>query len=210
MELWKEKAKWLPGANSVREVILAAPEAIAKKLGIRVVRAPSIAGGDEIAGYLDRKDRRIEISVGFPYLSQRFTFGHELGHWALHTGNDYFRDRAISAPGTGARPYFELEADVFAAELLMPKKHLIGVFEEIFGEPIDGAIPNRALADGVSAGRERSWNPMELASTSPFDRAMAIGRAGFYRGRHFVPLTEYFKVSQTAMAIRLLETELVA
>jgi Zn-dependent peptidase ImmA (M78 family) len=50
----------------------------------------------------------IELNADRSLTSQRFTVGHELGHWKMvHTG-------------CGTDPKQEREANVFAAELLMP------------------------------------------------------------------------------------------
>lgn len=212
LELWKRHKALLPATTSTRDVLVAAPELIARDiLGIQVVKAPSINGSAVLAGTLDRQNRKIELSTQFSFQSQRFTFAHELGHWVLHTGNEYFRDRSLSAPESSTqRPYYEIEADVFASELLMPRRHLLAVFEELFGAPIDGRSPSQALADAVSLGKQRAWHPTELSKAPPIERARAIAKAGFYKGRHFTPLAEYFQVSQTAMGIQLLDCGLLS
>ncbi|GDL91046.1 hypothetical protein BvCmsKSP035_02636 [Escherichia coli] len=53
---------------------------------------------------------------------QRFTVAHELGHHVLgHTQDgEYHRDN-VGNYSTGARDYREVEANKFAAELLMPE-----------------------------------------------------------------------------------------
>jgi Zn-dependent peptidase ImmA (M78 family) len=190
---------------------LAAPEIIAAEiLRFRVEKQPAIPGGDEIAGYLDRRSRAISISTRFSPASQRFTFAHELGHCVLHTGNDYFRDRSLSSPDRcGEKPYYEIEADTFAAELLMPRKYLSGLFTEIFGEPLNSSIPSQALAEAVSNGKKFRWSPQALASADLLDRAIAVTKAGFFKGTHFMPLADHFQVSPTAIAIQLLDVGLV-
>jgi hypothetical protein len=50
----------------------------------------------------------------------RFTAAHELGHWSLHTGAKIFA-RTSNDKGLPAFRSSEWQADMFAAELLMPR-----------------------------------------------------------------------------------------
>lgn len=117
----------------------------------------------------------------------------------------------MNAPGEGEREYFETEADVFAAEFLMPRRYLHQVFCEMFGGPIDGRAPHIELAAAVSAGKtqHQRWTPESLADATPIDRAAAVATAHTFTGRFFSSLTEQFGVSRKAMAIQLLQTGLV-
>src|SRR5205809_90441 len=84
-EVWKGHGPRVQEITA-RQLMLAAPELIAKKiLGFRVEKSPAIPGGPEIAGFLDRHSRTIAVSTRFSFPSQRFTFAHELGHAFLHT-----------------------------------------------------------------------------------------------------------------------------
>jgi Zn-dependent peptidase ImmA (M78 family) len=81
-------------------------EAIAAREGIRVVHAD--LGALEGRMRQDDDGWLIEINSDRSQTSQRFSIGHELGHWKMgHQGC-----------GTDAKQ--EREANVFAAELLMP------------------------------------------------------------------------------------------
>jgi Zn-dependent peptidase ImmA (M78 family) len=81
----------------------------------------------------------IGVNQGHPKNRQRFTIAHELGHWELHkhagsvfidTTSVFYRDQA-SSDGSKTQ---EIEANRFAAALLMPHKAL----EEAVGwQPVD-------------------------------------------------------------------------
>ncbi|HVX32926.1 MAG TPA: ImmA/IrrE family metallo-endopeptidase [Solirubrobacterales bacterium] len=75
---------------------------------------------------------------------RRFTICHELGHWELHrTGQQTLFCRAgfvdpgdeLSAP-EATRPPAEVEADVFAAALLMPR-HLLAPARDVCGGDVE-------------------------------------------------------------------------
>ncbi len=77
----------------------------------------------ECSGLLIPAERRVVLRAGEPRSRQRFTLAHELGHWVCqvkegHQAPMYCRDRDV-APG--ANRLLEREANVFAAELLMPE-----------------------------------------------------------------------------------------
>src|SRR5262245_23994360 len=78
----------------------------------------------EIAGLVDRSQRRIVVAQKFRIEWRRFTTAHEIGHWVLHPGLIHHRDRPLEGGerANRSRPRQEQEADLFAAELLMPSK----------------------------------------------------------------------------------------
>lgn len=100
--------------------------AIAKALGATVRYAPFQG---ELAGMLIRDDADGGAVIGVNSLHhsnrQRFTIAHECGHLRLHTGRRTYVDRSfrinrrdeVSSQATDAE---EIEANRFAAELLMP------------------------------------------------------------------------------------------
>jgi hypothetical protein len=197
-------------AGDPHEVLGSALDLVANNLNLKVERVPAILGENQIAGILDRAEKRIQVATKFRSTSQRFTLAHEIGHFILHPGRIYFRDRELSAPGNH-REYFEIEADAFAAEFLMPRRFIDRVFREMFGARIDGTIPNPDLvaAVGVARGTGPRWTAREFASLSPLVRASAIASAHTYKGRFFASLTDQFIVSQKAMGIQLLQMGLV-
>lgn len=104
-------------------------EDIARALDIRISRAPST----DFSGLLIRKDGHALIGVNSNEapVRQRFTIAHELGHYALHPQKDAFVDFRKERNPREARPPRERHADMFAAALLMPRKHLIKDFRRL-------------------------------------------------------------------------------
>jgi Zn-dependent peptidase ImmA (M78 family) len=105
-----------------------AVDKIAKKLGLYLV---SLAASDEISGAIIRKDSRVIIAVNSSHHTnrQRFTIAHELGHYFLHEGleehvDQNFRVAWRSADSSKAVNWLEIQANRFAAELLMPTELL--------------------------------------------------------------------------------------
>lgn len=106
-------------------------EQIAVAEGIKVVR--SAADWSE-SGFLLREGTSVIIGINSRNAPkrQRFTIAHELGHWRLHKGRLIVdqsvminkRDN-VSSQATSRE---EIEANQFAAELLMPKRFIVNAF----------------------------------------------------------------------------------
>ncbi|MBI4236969.1 MAG: ImmA/IrrE family metallo-endopeptidase [Deltaproteobacteria bacterium] len=102
------------------------PESLAKKLGLKVVYEKL---DDEVSGVLVLQESRPVIFVNAEQHSnrQRFTISHELGHYLLHkqeqvhVDNDFTVVYRNTKSSTG-EDLHEIEANQFAAELLMPEK----------------------------------------------------------------------------------------
>lgn len=105
-------------------------ELLAKKLGINI--KPTAL--ESMSGFAYSKDgvKIIAVNSDEGVQRQRFTLAHEIGHMQLHTGEDdvtfdqngaftYFRN-GVSSTGLNTR---EVEANAFAAELLMPRTQLM-------------------------------------------------------------------------------------
>ena len=168
-------------------------------LGFEVLEDPLL--GDVgvnvgVAGLLDRDHFRVSISPRFPAELQRFTLAHELGHVVLHQGTGLHRDRALrgSLVSSPSSPE-ETEANFFAAAFLMPAKLLRAEFVKRFGTSRFVLSDATAFALGDSS------------SSAPLPRRLA--RAQHFGGEHFVSLARHFKVSESAMGIRLEELNLV-
>lgn len=102
-------------------------ERLANSLGIHVVeRADLSIQGTEVSGLLLRANGRSICVVNSDHHRnrQRFTIAHEIGHWHLHPVKGEYVDFAVhrrdpqSSEGTNRE---EIEANAFAAELLMPE-----------------------------------------------------------------------------------------
>lgn len=114
-------------------------ERIAKLLGIRVEYTPLDA---ELSGLAHIRDDVTIIGINALHAPnrQRFTLAHELGHvrlhhheleHAVHVDRGSLRRDALAAEGVDP---IEIEANSFAAELLMPRDLLIPALQT---HPVD-------------------------------------------------------------------------
>jgi Zn-dependent peptidase ImmA (M78 family) len=91
-------------------------------LGLHVLEADL----DGISGLLYPARRRIVLNAADPAVRKRFTLAHELGHWICQCQNEDGPEvevfcRAEDVTLDPAARAVEREANVFAAELLMPE-----------------------------------------------------------------------------------------
>ena len=110
---------------------------VANYLQIRVELADL---GEDCSGVLVRNGKRAVIGVNWGHYSnrRRFSVAHEIAHFLLHNGDTYidkgyrlnFRDLE-SGSGTKTE---EMEANAFAAALLMPSKWVRDAFKK---QPFD-------------------------------------------------------------------------
>lgn len=138
-------------------------ERIAKALGAQLRFSPL---DDELSGMIYVKDGTPIVGVNALHHPnrQRFTIAHELGHLQLHRaeitkeihvdkGFPMLMRNAVSATGVNE---MEIEANLFAAELLMPESFLATSLD---GEPFDidddGAVSALAKKYKVSAAAMR-------------------------------------------------------
>lgn len=138
-------------------------ERIAKELGAHLRFSPL---DDELSGMIYVKDGTPIVGVNALHHPnrQRFTISHELGHLQLHRteitkeihvdkGFPMLMRNAVSATGVNE---IEIEANFFAAELLMPESFLAISLD---GEPFDiddeGTVSALAKQYKVSASAMR-------------------------------------------------------
>lgn len=105
-------------------------EKIVDTLGLELRRAPA---EDDLSGFLyrDRHKNTAAIGVNSTHQAnrQRFTIGHELGHFLLHDHEGIHVDRRFEVKlrinrSSEESDDQENEANLFAAELLMPESIL--------------------------------------------------------------------------------------
>ncbi|MEI8407032.1 MULTISPECIES: ImmA/IrrE family metallo-endopeptidase [unclassified Kribbella] len=118
-------------------------EHIASANGIQIVR--SAAEWSE-SGFLLRDATRMIIGVNSRNSPkrQRFTIAHELGHWRLHTGRPLIIDQSVMINkrddiSSQATSLEEIEANQFAAELLMPR----AILPRFVGQHLETGINSR-------------------------------------------------------------------
>jgi Zn-dependent peptidase ImmA (M78 family) len=107
---------------------------IANQLGAEIVYEGL---GADVSGMLVREQDRVVIGVNLshPDTRRRFTIAHEIGHLVLHRGRpllvDPVRINLRDSRSSLATDLEEIEANSFAAELLMPKSLVLRNFREL-------------------------------------------------------------------------------
>jgi hypothetical protein len=225
LELWRRRAELFPHSVSTVADILPIDLNIVStniySLGVFDVAEitpenPFITdAGFETAGFLDRELHIIEISRKFPHACQRYTWAHELGHFALHP--DLRQHRDLPLIGTerehkGRQPPKEREADIFASELLMPARPTRDIFLLAHLTPVDPLHADEHLAYSLSRGTGRSVTVDRLQQEGQQGRryrSRLLAETRNARGHEVRPISEIFDVSPEAMAIRLEELGLI-
>jgi hypothetical protein len=132
----------------------------------------------------------------------RFTLGHEIGHWELHRQlvlaqqrqNDLFQEArapSIICRTSQRRERIELQADAFAAALLMPQPAIAAHWQRLIG-------PERLKVSELR-GRAGVFLAAALAGPSHEPRTQHDALIEFF----VRPMAEVFEVSPPAMRIRL-------
>jgi len=125
--------------------VLKAPvavERIARNLKIDVRFSPT---REDVSGALVVKDGAAFIAVNDAHHEnrQRFTIAHEIGHFCLHKPgegvhfDEDFRVYGRNSKSSLATDPKEIDANQFAAELLMPKRFLLSDFSGMKGDQED-------------------------------------------------------------------------
>ncbi len=139
--------------------VFAPPIPIAKLIADQRIKLLYPNLGKDASGVLVRKDGETVIGVNraHPKTRQRFTAAHELGHAMLHGGTDVHHDAGfqvnlrsdLSSQGTDPE---EIEANYFAACLLMPREFLEADPNAFFVDVEDSTtVACLARSYGVSA-----------------------------------------------------------
>lgn len=145
-------------------------ERLARMKGCRVVKYDI----KDISGVLFRSSDDVVIGVNakHPLQRQKFTIAHELGHFLLHDGEAVHYDKDyrvslrsdLSSAGTDIE---EIEANFFAASLLMPDRFLLEDPRAVEMDVEDGkAVKTLATAYGVSV-QAMTHRLLRLATRRP-------------------------------------------
>jgi formiminotetrahydrofolate cyclodeaminase len=175
--------------------------ALSESLGL----SRTAAGTFEVAGLLEALPGSVRVSRQMKPEVRLFTAAHELGHVILHPQLlEAHRDRPLDGSVVSRTP-IEREADRFASAYLMPTKLVRERFVQNFGTQSFSLSDGTAFAligTGLVEARVRLKSERGLAK--------ALATAERYNGRQVPPLAAQFKVSATAMAIRLEELDLIS
>lgn len=166
---------------------------------------------EPLDAFVDYDEKTIFISTGDNVSRGRmnFSLAHEIGHILLHGEEGYGelnRTRSIGGknpPQLSLLDQFEIEADRFAAELLMPKKAVCAHFQKLFSQPV--LTPESSLSGKIieKQGRKNRF------SYIPTRKELAKWVAVYRPSPDEISLAQFFNVSQQAMSIRLLDLLLV-
>jgi len=182
-------------------------------LGYEIKRDPSLGTFDELggevetAGTVDNIKKVVRISTKYRPSIQRFTLAHELGHAILHhkTMATLHRDKALEFRiEDKKRIPIEAQADKFAAFFLMPKLEMKKQFMTRFyldNLKIEENVAFQILGKSLGELKKKHKKKRELSRL--------FASTTFFAGNSFVSLSEHFKVSVEAMAIRIEELELI-
>ncbi|MCY4211235.1 MAG: ImmA/IrrE family metallo-endopeptidase [Gammaproteobacteria bacterium] len=116
---------------------------------------------NEYSGFLAVKEKTIVVNSNHPPARRRFTIAHEIGHYQLHrrekADTQVFIDRTVyfrNENSSGVEYRLELEANAFAAGLLMPEVLL----DEYLGKhprlDLEKSIDIKTLADEFEVSRQ--------------------------------------------------------
>jgi Zn-dependent peptidase ImmA (M78 family) len=139
----------------------------------RIVKAHNIVlqSGDlgDVSGLLVRHGEKtvIGVNAGHPTTRRRFTIAHEFGHFILHAGMHSHVDKSYrvnfrSAASSAGTDVVEVEANFFAASILMPKQFL----EK--DEDVEGALDNDEGVQRLAAKYRVSGHAMSLRLANVF------------------------------------------
>ncbi|MDO8447073.1 MAG: ImmA/IrrE family metallo-endopeptidase [Deltaproteobacteria bacterium] len=112
-------------------------------LNIEVVRQDFQGDLKDVSAILIKEKRKAVIAVNADHTDtrQRFSIAHELGHLILHSNTENLKiEKQFFTRSDSVRSLDELEANEFAAELLMPEELIINDFFKKVIEDEDSVI----------------------------------------------------------------------
>ncbi len=196
--------------------------AIEKLHGFSVEEVYEIPVRGMVAGVLDWQDRTIQAATYFGPNVYRFTLAHELGHLEMHSEGVRYRDpplRCSQEQRRNQRPTArhdnryreEREAQIFAAEFLMPERLLKERFRQHFG--VDRFDDSSALEEVAKRLRLKASDRVRASDLHGLDRRKIANFVA--RSLPLDPrkdprsLADIFGVSPQAMTIQLVDRGLV-
>jgi Zn-dependent peptidase ImmA (M78 family) len=171
--------------------------------------------GQRLRGHCDYEKKLIRISFQDIKPGEKvFTIAHEIGHALLHTHaprtssvseRKRVTPRIAKANSNAQERKMEKEANIFAAELLMPEKAVRDYFFSVFGrkELWLGSMKAQQIIKNIgSTSRTSIFTPQTVKDIAPY--------FSDYKKTGTDPsMREFFGVSRSAMSLRLLELSLL-
>ncbi len=136
-------------------------EAVARHLGAQVVEEKL---DRSVSGMLYRDGDHVIIGVNSAHVDRRrrFTIAHEIGHLVLHKGRplvlDHVRVNFRDANSSTASDLEEIQANAFAAEVLMPRDQVIASAKKLLE---DRTVADAAVIEYLAEGFDVSDQAME-------------------------------------------------
>ena len=201
--------------SAFNPVDLLNPLVVANVLGLEYREEPDLGRFGmkgrrfRVGGAFNRPSRLICVLDSLKPPVQRFTAAHEFGHYMLHPDEQMHRDIPIDCHAqVKHRSPKEQEADYLAACLLMPAAFVKIEFTRIFGNQ----LPLRIDENLAFHLKLNPHDPDFLLrpTRDRLERERALSIVTTLGGVRFESLAERFRVSTTAMAIRISELRLVA
>lgn len=210
---------WSSAELAVRHLTPIPVEKIAKQLfGLDVEWVPSISSehtGLEISACLDIPRHLITIANGPGHTlgEQHITLAHEIYHYIRHRGlsQTVYRERMMKGNEIDdwTRPLREREADWFAVDFTMPEGLVTGAFHDRYGVPIPLDLVDEQLVYWLESGTKRRLSISDIQSRGINYLRYLSAVNTWFAGKHFDSLVDHFRVTPTAMGIRLRELHLV-
>ncbi len=150
-------------------------EEIAIRLGADIAYEAYVG---DVSGMLYRRNGRALIGVNSTHAAtrQRFTVAHEIGHLVLHKGRPMFIDSFVRINWrNGASDTEEVQANGFAAELLMPRKFVDREVERAFSKRRNVTPQHLAAELAKTFGVSTEAMSYRLANLGILDPSALVG-----------------------------------
>lgn len=210
LSIWNRKDELFQGVGPSNPLDLVDPAVGLFVKGFEVKSDPALGEMWEdgihsrVAGIVDQRSGIVRVAVGLSEEERRFTTGHELGHVIMHPNmTGLHRDRVVAGPMVRKNAR-EREADAFCSCFIMPAKMVMKRFLQCFR--MATFYLNEDSVFGLGLGTiDRAQRTIRTKRQA----SLAVATAGGFMGVAFEPMSRFFRVSPTAMAIRLEEVGLV-
>ncbi len=179
-------------------------------LGWQIERVSMVGladSGDPVDALADFQNKRIQVGIDESAGGRiNFSLAHEIGHIVLHGAKgvrELLRTRSVRPrePSVRQHPY-EIEANRFAAELLMPPKAVRHRFQKLFNCSEISVSSQQAEQIHRSQNHRKGSEPLTKS-------ALSFAISTYRPDQERVPLVRFFNVTPSAMARRLVELMLV-